>query len=152
MKIEPTGNISELNDIFLKETGQGVTPKDAQALQAEGVPQKPDFPLLLFLAALFKDVLDGLDLTGVGVVITTILSLIIGAVIFLWLLGKVGFIQKRILRWAWGRYIGVMLIESIPFLKLIPTTALFVWFAHHKEDKLVKLAFSALEKAYGKFS
>jgi len=49
----------------------------------------PNFPIIIFMAAIIKDLLDiPQELTIVGIIFTTILSLILGAVLFIWTIKK----------------------------------------------------------------
>lgn len=107
-------------------------------------PEEPAFPWLMFGAAIFKDLLDSLDLTGVGVVITTLTSFVLALVIFLWLFGKIKWYQKGLLRWVIRRYGIVVILEFIPFVKIIPIWTFYVFFAHHREKKLVKLIYEGI--------
>lgn len=115
----------------------------------EAPPQKPEFPFLMVFVAVLKDILDiPLELTLVGIIFTTIFSLIIGLVLFIWCFGKIsgGWWKKKIIGWLWKRYIFTIILEFIPFIKIIPVTTIFVFMVHYKELKLVKLANQVLEE------
>lgn len=108
----------------------------------------PDFPYMIVSLAIFKDILDFGDVIIVGIIITTALSFLIGVVLFFWTMGKVsgGWWKKRLIKKLWTKYVFAIAIEFIPFLKIIPTTTIFVLLAHYDETKVVKLINASLER------
>jgi len=128
---------------IVQAVGELVSKPEIEELQINP-PQEPEFPWLMLGAAIFKDVLDGLDITGVGVVITTMTSFILALVIFSWIFGKIKWYQRGLLRWALRRFAIVVVIEFIPFIKIIPLWTFYVIFAYHRESKVVKLIYEAL--------
>lgn len=114
---------------------------DAEML-VKNPPQKPPFPGIMLPIAVLKDVLDGADITGLGIIVTTALSFLISLVLFFWFLGKMSGIQK----WLWKRYVFAMAIEFVPLLKIFPATTILVLLAHYRETKIVRLLNSALER------
>jgi hypothetical protein len=112
-------------------------------------PQTPQFPFLMVSLAFIKDVIDiPLELTLIGIVFTTVFSLLLGLVLFIWCFGKLrgGWWKKKLISWVWKRYILTIILEFIPFIKIIPVTTIFVFMVHYKETKLVKIANQALEE------
>ncbi len=110
-------------------------------------PEEPHFPYLILMAAISKDILDGfLTATLVGTFFSWFFSLFLGLIIFMWLLGKLGIARKMLLRWGIKRAGLTIVIESIPFLAIIPTATIFVVLAHNREKKIVQLFFLALRK------
>lgn len=126
-----------------RAVGEAVGDPELKELRAN-LPEEPEFPWLMFGAAIFKDLLDSLDLTGVGVVITTFISFVLALVIFFWLFGKIKWYQKGLLRWMIRRYGIVIVLEFIPFVKIIPIWTFYVFFAHHREKKVVRLIYEGL--------
>jgi hypothetical protein len=116
--------------------------------QSDNKPAEANFPHMFFLLALLKDTLDiPLELSIIGIVLTTILSFFIAVAIFFWCKGKMsgGWWKKKVIRWLWIRYVAVVILEFIPFFKLIPATTIFVWMVHNKEKEIVKLFNEVLE-------
>jgi hypothetical protein len=114
----------------------------------KNTPEKPSFPGLMVSLALLKDVLDGLEITGVGILVTTALSFLLALVLFLWMLDKLsgGWWKKKLVRKLFIKYGLAITIEFIPVLKLIPTATIFVLMAHYDETKIVRLLNGALER------
>ncbi len=123
--------------------GEAIENEDVDELKLD-LPEEPHAPWLMFGAALFKDLLDALDITGVGAVIVAITSFVFALVIFVWLFGKINWYQKGLVRWMIRRYAIVVVLEFIPGVQIIPTWSLYVLFAHNREKKLVKLIWGAL--------
>lgn len=136
---------SEVGDLF-NEEGIEFAADDVETL-LEGEQPLPQFPMLMVSMAAVKDIFDSLDFTGVGIILTTILSVIFGVTIALWMLGKMkgGWWKKALIRWFWNRYMLAFIIEFIPGLKIVPATTILVLMAHYRELKLVKLLNGALE-------
>ncbi len=117
-------------------------------LLLKNTPTEPSFPFIMVTLAVIKDILDipG-ELSIIGIVATTILSVFISLILLFWCLGKLsgGWWKKKIIGWLWTRYIFAVLIEFLPFMKMIPATTIFILMAHNKEKKIVKLLNFALE-------
>jgi hypothetical protein len=100
-------------------------------------PGEPIFPMLMFISAFIKDVVDTADITGVGIILTTAFSLVFNTILFVWVIGRGGtggaskVVVKRVLR----RLPFTVVVEFIPGLKIIPATTLFVLWVHSKEMK-----------------
>lgn len=106
-------------------------------------PKDPDFPVIIFLLAIAKDILDALDLTLIAIIFTFPIKIFIIIIIFVWGFGKMKFggFKKMILR-----TILIAILEMIPVLSIIPTETIFVLMIHFREKKLVKLFNLALEE------
>mgnify|MGYP003385912346 CR=1 FL=1 len=121
---------------------------DIENLLSTKKVELPPFPLFMFIIAILKDLIDIADLTLVGIIITTIVSVIFSVILFFWLFGKVSgkWWKKKVVGWLWKRYIAAIIIEFIPFLKLAPTMTIFIIMAHRRETKVVKAINFALEE------
>ena len=138
-------NIGSVQNFF-KDNNE-VFDTDATPELKGALPSEPSFPVIIFILAITKDVLDWpANLSVVLAVFASVLSFVIGIIIFLWLLGKLGFFKKQLLKWAWKRFIVVIAAEIIPGLNMLPWATVFVYLAHKKETKLVRLLFASLER------
>jgi len=117
----------------------------------QGPPEKPQFPVMIASMAVLKDILDSIDATGFGIIVTTFTTIGISLVIALWMLGKMsgGWWKGRMIKWFWNRYLLMFIVEFIPFLKFVPATTVLVLMAHYKETRVVKLLNSGLEILHG---
>ncbi|PCI27805.1 hypothetical protein COB55_05030 [Candidatus Wolfebacteria bacterium] len=105
-------------------------------------PNEPNFPKLIFIAAVMKDFSDvPAGLSKVLIPLNSIVSLILSAIVFFWMLGKLGFMNKKILR----RFF-LLLLETIPGLNFLPILSIFVFLAHNKEKKVVKIFLDVVER------
>ncbi|MEN9920275.1 MAG: hypothetical protein RL538_168 [Candidatus Parcubacteria bacterium] len=111
-------------------------------------PKMPSFPILIVLMAIFKDVIDFLNLTIIAAPIPIIASFIVGMVLFFWVLGKAsgGWWKKKLIKWLWKRYVIALVVELIPLVNIVPTTTIFILLAHYREKKIVKAINLALEQ------
>ena len=140
-----------IRDIF-KNENQDITPTEVDELiQIKSTPlPRPGFPFFILILGTIKDVIDFLDFTGVGLILTTATTFLIAIILFFWYWGKMSFaglksgIIKKI--WMkgfaskiWLRYAIAMGIESIPFLKFVPATTILILLSHHSENTVVKL-------------
>ena len=139
-------NIAEAQRLFSKE-GFELAVEDA-SLVVKDPPRESGFPVVIFLLAIVKDLFDILELTVVGIIITKILSVLFGIVLFFWCLGKLsgGWWKKKLIRYIWKRYIIAMAIEAIPFIAIIPANMIFILMVHNREKKVVKIFNSLLEQ------
>lgn len=98
----------------------------------------PHFPYIPAYLAIVKDLLDSADITGVGVIVTTIISVIAAGALFVWMWGKSSFKawKEKMIRW----FIISIIIELIPGIKFIPSTLILVLLVHYRETKAIKLA------------
>lgn len=108
----------------------------------------PPFPFVMLTIAIMKDIIDvpG-ELSVIGIVLTTALSLVIALVLFFWFMGKVSgkWWKGRMVSWLWKRYVFAIALEFIPFFKIVPATTILVLMAHFRETKTVKILNSAME-------
>jgi hypothetical protein len=134
--------LSSAGDILGDENGEQELP----ANRAEN----PDFPILIVMLAIIDDIIDFLELTIIGMLLTKALALVIAIVLFFWVLGKAsgGWWKKRLIGWLWKRYIVATLIEFTPLGGIIPANTIFVLMAHYREKKLVKAANLVLEELH----
>ncbi len=108
-----------------------------EELLVKNPPEKPTFPGIIFSIALLKDLLDAAQLTGIGVLITTALSFLIGLVLFLWILSRMGagWWGKK-MRGVWTRYALAIATELVPFLGILPASTILVLSVHFRETKV----------------
>ncbi|MCP6720115.1 MAG: hypothetical protein KJI72_02185 [Patescibacteria group bacterium] len=138
--------ITEIKTLFEKEAGEVFDDEYLDEIKTNP-PEEPHFPYLILMAAISKDVIDGLlTATLLGAFFSWFFSLFLGLIIFMWLMGKLGIARKMLLRWGIKRAGLTIIIESIPFLAVIPTATIFVVLAHNRERKIIQLFFLALEK------
>ena len=109
------------------------------------IPEDPSFPIFILMAAILKDFIDILDFTFLGIIVSSVATFILTLIIFLWMLGKLNFYQKALLRWFWKRFIVIMFIEYIPFLSIVPGMTFLVLIAHYREKKIVREFLMILE-------
>lgn len=147
LKAKRDRTIKEIEESFHKANEGDFEDEEKKELLINP-PKRPGFPFLIVGVAALKDLLDTLDVTGIGVFFTTVLSLILALIMGLWSFGKMsgGWWKKRLIRWLLIRYLLVVIIEFIPGIKIIPTNTIFIIMAHNKEKKIVQLFNLALEK------
>jgi len=141
--------VGKVQEIF-QDKGETFEDGDEKLLVAEPA-EEPDFPQIIFMAAVMKDLLDiPLELSIIGIILTTMLSFVLSIVLFIWVLGKLsgGWWKKRIIRWLWIRYVAVIILEFFPFFKIVPATTIFIYMAYKREKKIVKLFNLALEELH----
>ncbi len=147
IKREIAKTYKEIGDIF-ERNGEKFDPNDSEQLIKER-PQKPDFPFLIFLAALVKDFIDvpG-NISLVGSIPAWFLSWLTAIMLFCWGLGKLsgGWWKKRLIAKFWRRYCFTFIIELIPFINFIPSNVIFTLMTYNSEKKIVKLFDLALQK------
>lgn len=128
---------------------------EAVEVMIENPPEKPSFPFLIFPMAVLKDILDSLDLTGIGAFFTTATSILVGALIFGWCLlhgAQGGWWKKRLIRSLWRRFFFMIILEFIPGAKIIPATSIFVYMTYNSDSKLVKIINGTLEAVHGRYT
>jgi hypothetical protein len=138
---------NEVKDIF-KDNNEEMPGEDL-ALLIKNPPKQPAFPDVILTMALVKDGIDIGDVTVLGIVGTTVLSFVITIVLLFWFRGKMKgrWWKKVIIKKLWVWILGALIIEYIPFLKIIPTTTILVLMAYYREKKIVRLFNLLLEKA-----
>ncbi len=117
---------------------EGITKEDIEGAKIN-IPEKPEFPFLIFMLAVTKDIVDWVGLGVAG----TIVNIIVAPIMFLYLRGKVGYVQK----WIYRKYVFTMILEFIPFINLIPQNAIFVIRAHLKENEQVDKVLTFIESS-----
>lgn len=130
--------------------------KNESSYVTDDTYEHPSFPYGIFTIAFLKDSLDVLlELSIIGIPVSTALSFLMTIVLFFWFLGKMQGVwwKKKTISWMWKRLLLGAVIEHIPFLKLIPTFTILVLMAHYRETKLVKIFNAVLEEMHtGKFN
>lgn len=108
-----------------------------EELLVKNPPEKPPFPGVMLSIALLKDLFDAAQLTGIGILLTTALSFLIGLILFLWILSRMGagWWGKK-MRGVWTRYALAVAIELVPFLGFLPASTILVLSVHFRETKL----------------
>lgn len=157
------GAIQGIKELFKKQ-GLEITDSELPMLRLHK-PDYPPFPILIFLMALMKDIIDifavpgdtaGLTLIGLIATfsiraLTISFTLITSLIIFIWIWGRVSkvaragiksvqikWIRKLIFRGSIGEILEIV----VPY---IPFTIIFVLLAHFHENKYVKLFLEAAE-------
>ncbi len=98
-------------------------------------PTVPSFPLFIFFSACIKDLIDFLSGGTAGWLASIFLSI----VLWLWMFFKLGFVQKRLIRYFLKRWVAALIVGIIPGINvIIPESALLVLFSHFKEKKIVQ--------------
>jgi len=131
----------------MKYSANNKTDLNANTRLKKSRPQKkPQFPLLIFLVALFKDIIDvpG-EISIVGMIITAITSFLLAAILFCWSLLKAqtsglnkNLSNDNFTKYIWQKYVLLTLVELIPFVKIIPGAITFVLMVYNKEMKNYK--------------
>jgi hypothetical protein len=138
-----------IREIFRRNGEKLETAEEEAIVRSVPAPEEPSLPFFILYASVCKDLLDFtlVELTGVGYVIVVILSWMLWVVLFFWFLGKIngtwwkGILIKRL--WLW--LVLVLVVESVPLLKIVPTNTILVLMAHYREKKMVKLITLAME-------
>ena len=125
--------------------------------ELEGPPPTAHFPIVMFSFAVLNDFVINPILFGVSLVVPPLgwglnlfVSIIFSLALFFWLLGKVSFVQKRLVRRLVNKIVVTPLVKVIPGLSLlIPQSVILVLLAHNEEKKIVKLFLDNLEKLKG---
>lgn len=146
------GRLTQVDDTFLKisdyfqSRGETFEGEDAERLMTDP-PKTPQFPFVITLLAVFKDLLDiPLDLSIVLAILVFFSSILISGIIAIWCFGKIsgGWWKKALIRWLWIRFFVMLGLELIPFVQMVPANTVFILMAHYKETKIVKLFDQAL--------
>ena len=111
--------------------------KDNLEYSDEEQQKKPDFPVLIFILAIAKDIIDGASL-GVG---GTIASVTMAPILFVYCRGKtskkssrgsaVGNIEKKYKK----KYITAIVVGLIPGLNFVPESSYLVYSTHSDRVK-----------------
>jgi|GEM_PF-5010267 len=111
-----------------------LTSPEGLEMAEEAIANTPNFPVIIFIAALIKDSTDIITLGFLGILTGPILSMII----FFHMFGKSSFTKKMMWKWFLRRFIWTSAIEILPGFSVIPITTTLVVRAHFRESKLVK--------------
>ena len=112
------------------------------------------FPVVIFGFAVIKDfILDPLVLAvtlvlfPVGWLLGIMVSMTFGLVLFVWMINKSSFIQRRIWTWFIRTVFIAILVSFFPLVRfIVPEYTILVLLAHHKETKLVRKFNKLLEQ------
>lgn len=101
-------------------------------------PEEPELPINMLTGGVIKDIVDVAGLTGVGLVLTTIFSIIFSTVLFFWVMGRggTGGISRAMIKQAIRLLAGIVVAEFIPVVQIVPATTLFILWVHNKDKKL----------------
>lgn len=151
-KLQIQDTIEKAKEI-MQEGGHDMT--SDEIIDAAQKPRETvSFPLEIFLMAVIKDILDMPTELGVATtVLGQIISTIIGGILMIWTFGKVsgwfGY-KKRLVRGIFRRLAATVIVEFIPFIRILPANTVFVLMAHYHEAKFVKLLNLALDTIHDK--
>lgn len=108
----------------------------AAETQVIPMPEKPrvPFPWLALVISLANDILDVLELTGIGMAATKAIDIIFGIIRFL---GKIATPGKT----GWGSLIGTWIIEMIPGMGLLPTWTIQCIYNWLQEKKIAEQSY-----------
>ncbi len=121
-----------------------------ELLMVKKPPVTPPFPVIIVGLAILKDFLDVLDVSIIGIIFTTIASILVSIILAFWTFGRAsgGWWKKRLFTWLIKRFLIMLGLELVPFFKIIPATTIFILMAHYREKKLVKIANLVLEELH----
>lgn len=151
-KLKITRAVEEAKKI-LNDGGEKVS-TDELIDMAQQPKQSVSFPLEIFLLAITKDILDGVTEFGV---VTTVLgqitSILVGVVLFFWTFSKIsgwfGY-KKRLITFMLRILAGTIIVEFIPFIRILPANSIYILMAHYHETKFVRLVNLALDVMHEK--
>ncbi|MEK7480925.1 MAG: hypothetical protein AAB604_02380 [Patescibacteria group bacterium] len=107
-------------------------------------PQEPIFPIFIFGLAVAKDLLDWAH----GGFLGWLFAIMLGGIIWIWLLGKIGMVRKYLLRRLIFAGITLGITAFVPIVNVfIPEATIFVLLTHHREKEIVERFFKVLEQA-----
>lgn len=166
------GALHGIQELFKKE-GLEFNESDLPTLKLSR-PETPPFPILIFMMAVMKDIVDifvafpdlagltviGAILTVAGRIIITGLTFITALVIWIWMLGRISGMARLGIRGAAGgvglamktKFVkkrvaqGTIALVTESILPYIPFSTIFVLLAHHDENKYVQLFLGAAEQ------
>lgn len=139
----------EAERIF-QEEGVAYEKDDIAEILKANTPDEPSFPFFIILLAIIKDILDALTLSGVGYVISFVTSILIGAIIFIWIIskGKAPWRKKHV-RKSIERFVVANLADLVPLLNILPIETIFVLMVYSDEKQLtenIRGAFGRLQQ------
>ena len=102
---------------------EGISPEDIEAARNVGMENSDKFPVIVFSAAVTKDIIDIIDIVGIVGAIINILAL---PLLYLYLRGQVK--QMRSLKkWVYKRMLGSGVAEFVPILNMVPWWSIMVY-------------------------
>lgn len=147
-EVQKNEAFQELRKVYERE-GAELTDREMAALSLDP-PKKDPFPWLVFVLALTKDVLDFVSVSSLA----PLWSGILGAILFVYYLGKLSFIHKKGIRGvleskkllAFGKKMAVSLgIDGLPFAGFLPISSIMVIFAHYRNVRFFRITLNATE-------
>ena len=106
--------------------------------------ETPQFPIIIFQLALWKDVTDGMTAGFASFLSTPILTIII----MIWMLNKGSFMQKYMRKWFFRRLMLWFIAKFIPIANWMPLTTTLVYMTHKRETKMVQELDKLIEHVY----
>jgi len=135
-------NLDDLNKELENDLeGNEIEQEEIEEIKSDAF-RKPHFPLMIFILALFKDLIDIVSLGIIGAIINIVVSIIIRIYLF----GKVSFVKRMIYK----KFLTSQIVEYIPIVNMIPLWTIFVIRAYLTEKKAINRVLTALEKALAK--
>lgn len=123
-------------------TAEGITEEEIEAVR-RGDIKEPTFPIMVFTAAILKDLVDVIELLGVFTfgIIGIIMNIFMVPLIY-------NYVNKLSLskRFIYKRLIGKAIVEFIPILEGLSFWTFFVWRAHRREKKKMEKVLSIMNK------
>lgn len=133
--------LEELNQELagVTEPGDELDENDFGQIQAEGLPDRPNFPVVVFVFAVLADLGTVLTAGFLGIVFSAVMLI----TLWIYLFGKYGGIK----RWVWKRAVARLGLKSIPVLgPFLLTWSFFVLRAHSKNYKRIDQILTSVEK------
>ena len=100
------------------------------------VVNTPTMPIILLPLAIVKDLLDLLDFTLLGIILTTIFSICVWTAVAFWLIGKRKAVVSYILNRRKMKSAALIAADFIPFVKIFSGATLFILMIHKAEKQL----------------
>ncbi|MDP3800200.1 MAG: hypothetical protein Q8Q90_02135 [bacterium] len=124
-------------------TAEGLTEEEIESVK-NGDIKEPVFPIMIFTAALTKDILDIIEALGVFTfgIIGIITNTFMVPLIYAYVNTNLSLSQKYIYK----RLIGKAVVEFVPWLSAVSFWSLFVWRAHNREKKKMEKVLNIMNK------
>ncbi|MEK7565216.1 MAG: hypothetical protein AAB394_01910 [Patescibacteria group bacterium] len=123
-------------------TAEGITEEEIEAVR-KGDIKEPVFPVMVFTAAILKDLIDIIELLGVFTfgIIGSIMNVFMTPLIY-------AYVNKLSLtkRFIYKRLIGKAIIEFIPVLESFSFWTFFVWRVYNREKKKMEKVLNIMNK------
>lgn len=154
-------NIDQDSAEVIEELNTVETLKEFASLEVD----KPSFPVRIFSIALFFDLLDISQLTGVGWFIMVVINFLFGVYLFFWMTGKLStmfkasskglfttrlgkaILAKSARKYLTKRLAYIFVFNILPFIGILASNAFFVFLAHNHMNKIAKMYIELIENA-----